>query len=70
MKVKEESEKGGLKFNIEKTKIMAANPIISWQMDGRKGETVADVIFLGYKIAADGYSSHKIERHLPLEEKL
>ena len=70
MKVKEESEKGGLKFHIEKTKIMAANPIISWQMDGRKGETVADVFFLGYKIAADGYSSHKIKRHLPLEGKL
>ena len=48
---------------------MAANPIISWQMDGRKGETVADVIFLGSKITVDGYSSHKIKRHLPLGRK-
>ena len=69
MKVKEESEKAGLKFNIEKTKIMAANPIISWQTDGRKGETVADVIFLGSKITADGDSSHKIKRHLPFGRK-
>ena len=69
MKVKEESEKAGLKFNIEKTKIMAANPIISWQTDGRKGETVADFIFLGFKIIADGDCSHEIKRYLFLGRK-
>ena len=66
MRVKEESEKVGLKFNIQKTKIMAANPIISWQTDGRKGETVADVIFLGSKITADGDCNHEIKRCLLL----
>ena len=61
MKVKEESEKVGLKFNIQKTKIMASGPITSWQIDG---ETVADFIFLGSKITADGDCSHEIKRHL------
>ena len=61
MKVKEESEKAGLKLNIQKTKIMASSPIISWQIDG---ETVADFIFLDSKIAADGDCSHEIERLL------
>ena len=63
MKVKEESEKVGLKLNIQKTKIMASGPIISWQIDG---ETVADFIFLGSKITADGDCSHEIKRHLLL----
>ena len=54
MKVKEESEKAGLKFNIQKTKIMASSPIISWQLDGETMETVTDFIFLGSKITADG----------------
>ena len=63
MKVKEESEKVGLKFNIQKTKIMASGPITSWQIDG---ETVADFIFLGSKITADGDCSHEIKRHLLL----
>ena len=67
MKVKEESEKAGLKFNIQKTKIMASGPITSWQMDG---ETVTDFIFLGSKITADGDCSHEIKRLCPLEEKL
>jgi len=66
MKVKEESEKFGLKLNIQKTKIMASGPITSWQTDG---ETVADFIFLGSKITADGDCSHEIKRH-SLEEKL
>ena len=63
MKVKEESEKVGLKVNIQKTKIMASSPIISWQIDG---ETVADFIFLGSKITADGDCSHEIKRRLLL----
>ena len=64
MKVKEESEKAGLKLNIQKTKIMASNPISSWQIDGDKVETVAHFIFLGSKITVDGDWSHKIERQL------
>ena len=67
MKVKEESEKVGLKLNIQKTKIMASSPITSRQIDG---ETVTDFIFLGSKITADDECSHEIERHLPLKEKL
>ena len=66
MKVKEESEKAGLKLNIQKTKIMASNPITSWQMDG---ETVTDFIFWGSKITADGDCSHEIKRHLLLGRK-
>ena len=66
LKVKEESEKVGLKLNIQKTKIMASGPIIAWQIDG---ETVADFIFLGSKITADGDCSHEIKRH-SLEGKL
>ena len=66
MKVKEESEEGGLKLNIQKTKIMASGPIISWQTDGEKVETVTDFIFLGSKITADGDCSHEIKRHLIL----
>ena len=62
MKVKEESEKVGLKLNIQKTKIMASGPITSWQMDGETVETVADFIFLGSKITADGDCSHEIKR--------
>ena len=69
MKVKEESEKVRLKLNILKTKVMASGPIISWQIDGEAVETVADFIFLGSKITADGDCSHEIKRH-PLEEKL
>ena len=64
MKVKEESEKVGLKFNIQKTKIMASGPITSWQIHGETVETVADFIFLGSKITADGDCSHEIKRHL------
>ena len=64
MRVKEESEKAGLKLNIQKTKIMASNPITSWQIEGGKVETVTDCIFLGSKITAGGDSSHKIKRHL------
>ena len=64
MKVKEESEKVGLKLNIQKTKIMASSPITSWQINGETGETVADFVFLGSKITADGYCSHEIKRHL------
>ena len=67
MKVKEESEKVGLKFKIQKTKIMASDPITSWQIDG---ETVADFIFLGPKVTADGDSSHEIKRHLLLGRKV
>ena len=67
MKVKEESEKVGLKLNIEKTKIMASGPITSWQIDG---EAVADFIFLGSKITADGDCSHEIKRHLLLGRKV
>ena len=58
MKVKEESEKAGLKFNVQKTKIMASSPITSWQIEGGKVETVADFIFLGFKITVDGDCSH------------
>ena len=62
MKVKEESEKIGLKLNIQKTKFMASGPITSWQIDGKTKETVRDFIFLGSKITADGDCSHKIKR--------
>ena len=65
-KVKEESEKVGLKLNIQQTKIMASGPIISWQIDGETVETVADFIFLGSKITADGDCSHEIKRRLLL----
>ena len=70
MKVKEESEKVGLKLNIQKIKIMASGPITSWQIDGEKMETVADFIFLGSNITADGDCSHEIKRHLLLGRKL
>ena len=70
MKVKVESEKVGLKLNIQKTKIMASSPITSWQVDGEIVETAADFIFLGSKITADGDCSHKIKRHLFLERKV
>ena len=70
MKVKEESEKVGLKFNIQKTKIMASGPITSWQIDGETVETVADFIFLGSKITADGDCSQEIKDACFLEEKL
>ena len=66
MKVKEESEKVGLKLNIQKTKIMASSLITSWQIDGETAETVADFIFGGSKITADGDCSHEIKRHLLL----
>ena len=69
MKVKEESEKVGLKLNIQKTKIMASGPINSWEIDGEKVETVSDFIFLGSKITADGDCSHEIKRHLLLGRK-
>ena len=69
MKVKEESEKVGLKLNIQKTKIMASGPITSWQMDGETVETVSDFIFLGSKITADGDCSHEIKRQLLLGRK-
>ena len=69
MKVKEESEKVGLKLNIQKTKTMAFGPITSWQIDGVTVETEADFIFLGSKITADGDYSHEIKRHLPLGRK-
>ena len=69
MKVKEESEKVGLKLNIQKTKIMASGPITSWQIDGETMETVTEFIFLGSKIAADGDCSYEIKRHLLLERK-
>ena len=69
MKVKEESEKVGLKFNIQKTKIMAPSPITSWQIDEETMETVTDFIFLGSKIPADGDCSHEIKRHLLLGRK-
>ena len=70
MKVKEESEKVGLKLNIQKTKIMASGPIASWQIDGETAGTVADFIFLGSKITADGDCSHEIKRCLLLERKV
>ena len=69
MKMKEESEKVGLKLNIRKTKIMASNPILSWQIDGETMETVSYYVFLGSKITADGDCSHKIKRQLPLGRK-
>ena len=69
MKVKEESEKAGLKLNIQKTKIMASGPITSWQIDGETMETVTDFIFLGSKITTDGNCSHEIKRHLLLGTK-
>ena len=70
MKVKEESEKVGSKLNIQKTKIMASSPITSWQIDGKKVETVADFNFLGSKITADGDCSHEIKRCLLLRRKV
>ena len=70
MKVKEESENVGLNLNIQKTKIMASSPIISWQIDGETVETVSDFIFGGSKITADGDCSHEIKRHLLLGRKV
>ena len=70
MKVKEESEKVGLKLNIRKTEMMASGPISSWQVDGEAVETVADFILGGSKITADGDCSHEIKRHLLLERKV
>ena len=70
MKVKVESEKVGLKLNIQKTKIMASGPITSWEIDGETVETVSDFIFGGSKITADGYYSHEIKRHLLLGRKV
>ena len=69
MRVKEESEKVGLKLNIQKTKIMASGPITSWQIDGERVETVTDFFFLGSKITVDGDCSCEIKRHLLLEKK-
>ena len=70
MKVKEESEKFGLKLNIQKTKIMPSGPITPWAIDGETVETVSDFIFLGSKITADGDCSHEIKRHLLLGRKV
>ena len=70
MKVKEESEKAGLKLNIQKTKIMSSGPITSWQIDGKTVETVTDFTLGGSKITADGDCSHEIKRHLPLGRKV
>ena len=70
MKVKEESEKVGLKLNIQKSKVIASNPITSWQIDGETMETVTDFIFLGSKITADGDCSHEIKRQLLLGRKV
>ena len=70
MKVKEESEKAGLKLNIQKTKIMVSGPITLWQLDGETMKTVTDFIFLGSKITADGDCSHEIKRHLLLGRKV
>ena len=70
MKVKEESEKVGLKLNIQKTKIMASGPITSWQIDGETVETMRDFIFGGSKITADGDCNHEIKRHLLLGRKV
>ena len=70
MKVKEESEKGGLKLNTQKTKIMASGLITSWQVDGETVETVTDFIFLCSRITVDGDCSHEIKRCLSLEEKI
>ena len=69
IKVKEESKKVGLKLNIQKTKIMASSPITSWQTDGEKVETVADFLFLGSRITADGNCRHEMKRHLLLGRK-
>ena len=69
MKVKEESEKVGLKLNIQKTKVMLSGPIISWQIDGDTIETVTDFIFLGSKMSVDGHCSHEIKRCLLLVRK-
>ena len=69
MKMKEDSDKGGLKLNIQKTKIMASGPITSWQIDGETMETVTDFIFLGSRITADGDCSHEIKRCLVLRRK-
>ena len=69
MKVKEESEKVGLKLNIQKTKIMVGNPVTSWQIDGETMETVTDFIFLDFKITMDSDSSHEIKRHILLWRK-
>ena len=69
MKVKEESEKAGLKLSIQKTKIMASGPITSWQIDGETMVTVTDFIFLGSRITADGDCSHEVKRHLLLGRK-
>ena len=69
MRVKEESEKAGLKFNTKKTKIIASSPITSWQIDGRKMETVTDFIFLGFRITVDGDCSHEFKRRLLLGRK-
>ena len=69
VKVKEESEKAGLKLSIQKTKIMTSSPISSWQIEGEKVEAVTDFIFLGSKITADGDCSHEIKRHLLLGRK-
>ena len=70
MKVKEESEKAGLKLNIQKTKVTASGPITSWEIDGETVETVSAFIFGGSKITADGDCSHEIKRHLLLERKV
>ena len=70
MKVKEESEKVGLKFSIQKMKIMASGPITSWEIDGETVETVADFIFLGSRITVDGDCSHEIKRHILLGRKV
>ena len=70
MTVKKDSEKAGLKLNIQKAKIMTSGPINSWQIDGVKMETEADFIFLGFKVTVDHDCSHAIKRHLFLEEKL
>ena len=70
MKVKEESEKAGLKLNVQKTKIMATSPITSWQIDGEIMETGTEFIFLGSKITTDGDCSHEIKRHLLLGRKV
>ena len=70
MKVNEESEKAGWKFNIQKSKMMASSPITSWQIDGETLETVTDFIFLGFKIITDGDCNHKIKRQFSLEERL
>ena len=69
MKVKEKSEKAGLKLNIQKMKITATSPLLSWQIDGETMETVTDFLYLGSKITADGDCSHKIKRHLLLGSK-